>query len=140
MNILALSLFQQIAVPFLVLLFLGTVVAVAKGWATRREGTISTIVWLAAAAAILRPLAVSRLAQGVGIDRGADLVSYCAVLAMMIGFWMVYIRLRRLRREVTLLVRHVALLEAQQSQSEESQKEESPSDSDRSDATESPPT
>lgn len=113
MNLLALSVFQQIAVPLLALLFLGTIVAVAKGWATRREGLVSTVVWLGAAGAILWPSAASRAAQAVGIGRGADLVFYCAVLAMMIGFWMVYIRLRRLRREITLLVRHVALHEAQ---------------------------
>jgi hypothetical protein len=32
---------------------------------------------------------------------------------MGVGFWMVYIRLRQLRREITLLVRHLALLVAQ---------------------------
>lgn len=49
----------------------------------------------------------------MGIGRGADLVFYCAVLAIMVRFWMVYIRLRRLRQEITLLVRHLAVREAQ---------------------------
>jgi len=51
-------------------------------------------------------------AHALGIGRGADLVFYCAVVIMMIGFWMVYVRLRGLRREMTMLVRHLAILEA----------------------------
>ncbi|MEK7731822.1 MAG: DUF2304 family protein, partial [Planctomycetota bacterium] len=44
--------------------------------------------------------------------RGADLVLYCAVIVMLIGFFMVYARLRRLRRDLTLLSRHLAIRDA----------------------------
>jgi hypothetical protein len=114
MNLLGLTLFQQIALPLLGLLFLGSVAALVRGWATRREGLILAAVWLAAGVAILRPEITSRVAKALGIGRGADLVFYCAVLAMMVGVWMVYIRLRRVRREITLLVRHLAVREAQE--------------------------
>jgi hypothetical protein len=56
---------------------------------------------------------MSSVAHLLGIGRGADLVSYCGIVAMLVGFWMVYIRLLRLRREVTLTVRRLAILEAQ---------------------------
>ena len=49
------------------------------------------------------------MAQPLGIARGADLVFYCAILAMFIGFFMVYVRLRRLETTLTKLTRHLAL-------------------------------
>jgi len=114
MSLFAVSMFQQTALVVVGLLFLGSVVALIKGWANRREGLIWSAVWLAAGVAVLWPRITSKIARGLGIGRGADLVFYCAVIVMMIGFWLVYIRLRRVRREITLLVRHLATLEAEQ--------------------------
>lgn len=114
MSLLGLSLFQQLALAVLGISFLGLVLALYKGWTSRRGGLISAAIWLAAAVAILWPGTTSKIAELLGIGRGADLVFYCAVLAMMLGFWMIYIRLRRVRRDITLLVRHLATREAQQ--------------------------
>ena len=62
--------------------------------------------------AVAFPDLTPRVAKSVGIGRGADLVLYCAVLFMLAGFFFVYLRLVRLRRYVTELVRHIAILEA----------------------------
>ncbi len=113
MNLLALSLFQHALLVTFVLLFLGSVWAMVKGWAGRREGPIWAAVWLAAGVAVLWPQVTSRVAKTLGIGRGADLVFYCAVVIMLIGFWSIYIRLRRVRRDITLLVRHLALQEGE---------------------------
>lgn len=94
-------------------LCLASMAAVARGWSSRKEGLIWSGVCLAALVAAIWPQTTVRAAQALGIGRGADLVFYCAVVVMMIGFWMVYIRLRYLRREVTLLVRHLAIMEAE---------------------------
>ena len=48
----------------------------------------------------------------MGISRGTDLLLYIMVLAVLQGFLLVYLRLRRVRRELTILVRKLALLEA----------------------------
>lgn len=113
MSLFDLSLFQHLLLAVVTLLFLGSVWALIKGWAGRREGLVWAAVWLAAGVAILWPEVTSRVARALGIGRGADLVFYCAVVIMLIGFWSIYIRLRRVRREVTLLVRHLALQEAE---------------------------
>lgn len=107
--------FQILALVVLGLLLLLTVAAAALKKATRREAVFWCIVWLAGAAAIFRPDLSMSLARKLGIGRGADLLLYSAVGVMMVGFMMVYIRLRRLRREMTLIVRHLALKEAQES-------------------------
>ena len=114
--ILALSPFQSIALVGIVLMVIGSVLALVRGWAGRRESLVWLAIWLAAGVTILWPGITSRLANSVGIGRGADLVFYCTILVLLIGIWLLYLRLRGVRREITLLVRHIALLEAERAQ------------------------
>jgi len=107
-----LNLFQTLALVVVGVLFLMTLMAIGRGWASRREGAIWVLVWVGAAFAIIWPDATTYIAQKLGIRRGADLLLYCAVVAMMTGFLMVYVRLRRIRREMTLLVRQLAIRDA----------------------------
>lgn len=79
---------------------------------SRKTAGFTLVVSLCACAAAIWPNATTKIAQWVGIERGTDLILYCAVIAMMIGFFMFYVRLRHLRRELTQVVRHVAMLEA----------------------------
>jgi hypothetical protein len=93
---------------------LGALVIVAAIGAVRRPGraAVSLLwigVWIAAGFAIALPDGTTAIARRVGIQRGADLVSYCAILAGLIGFFVVYLRLRQLNRQITLIVRSLAL-------------------------------
>jgi hypothetical protein len=106
------NLFQILAVAIVGGLFALSVVAMFRGWATRREGLVWAFVWLCTGVAIARPDLTVLVAGAMGIGRGADLVLYCAVIVMLIGFFMVYARLRRLRRDLTLLSRHLAIRDA----------------------------
>ncbi len=115
-----LTLAQQVLVIIVGVLLIGSIVALLRGWAGKREGLIWAAVFLAALVAILWPGATSRVARTIGIGRGADLILYIAVIVMLAGFWAIYIRLRRVRREITLLVRHQALLEAERNLSQSS--------------------
>lgn len=126
MNILALNSFQILLLVVLALLLGGSVVAMLRGWATRREGTVWVVLCVAAAVATIWPKLTGRVADALGIGRGADLVFYCAVVVMMIGFWATYMRLRYLRRDLTLLVRHIAILQAEENQHPADQEATSP--------------
>ena len=106
------NLFQILATAMVTGLFCLSLAAMLRGWATRREGLAWSVVWLATGLAILQPDLTTVVAKSLGIHRGADLVLYCTVIVMLVGFFMVYARLRRLRRDVTLLTRHLALREA----------------------------
>ena len=101
---------------FLVLLFgallVLSLVVLVTGRVQRTAGILRTLALLVATLAALWPNATSKVARLLGIGRGTDLILYGAVIAMMIGFWMVYVRLTELRREITLLVRREALREA----------------------------
>ena len=52
------------------------------------------------------------IARGLGIDRGTDLILYLVTLVVLQGFFIFYLRLRKVRRELTILVRRLAILEA----------------------------
>jgi hypothetical protein len=112
MTIASLNLFQLIALGVVGCLLVLTILVGWRGWITRRECFTWTMLWLASGFALLFPSVLSAIAKKMGIGRGADLLLYCAVVVMMIGFLMIYVRLRRLRREMTLLVRHLAIREA----------------------------
>ncbi len=105
-------LFQIIALAVVGGLIVLSLVAMFRGWATRREGLAWTVVWLCTGLALARPDLTTLVAQALGIRRGADLVLYCAVIVMLIGFFMVYARLRRLRRDLTVLTRYLAIKDA----------------------------
>ena len=104
--------FQIDALSLLSLLFVATIVATVRGPATRREGVAWASLWFITGVVVAWPALTTRIAQALGIGRGANLVLYCAVVTMLIGFFMVYARLRRLRREITLVVRHLAIRDA----------------------------
>jgi hypothetical protein len=70
------------------------------------------LLWIAAAIAIANPELTVVLAQALGIQRGADLIFYLAILGMFAGFFLVYVRLRRLDEGMTTLVRRLAIAEA----------------------------
>ena len=78
----------------------------------RVSGAFWSLIWTAAALAIAFPQSTVLVARTLGIARGADLVFYFAILGMMVGFFLVYVRLRRLERSISLLVRRLALDEA----------------------------
>lgn len=120
------SLFQIIALSIMGLLLALTLIALVRGWATRRESVLWSLVWIAAGAAIAWPNLTRDIARTLGIGRGADLLLYCSVVVMLIGFLMIYARLRRLRRELTLIVRHLALKEAEPPQAAPSPSAPSP--------------
>jgi len=103
------SAFQIAALALLALLLAGNLTVVFRGQVSRRVGLPWAAIWLVAAAAILWPGSTRVVAKVLGIGRGADLVLYCFVLVVLIGFYMTYVRLRRLDANLTLLVRKLAI-------------------------------
>lgn len=78
----------------------------------RPAAVIILIISLAGISAALDPNQTTRIARAIGISRGTDLIVYLVALVVFQGFVVFYLRLRKVRRELTLLVRHLAILEA----------------------------
>lgn len=106
--------FQWILVGAISALAAVAVLAIVKGKIGRVAGAAWLVVLLVGLLATIDPDRVTRVANAVGINRGADLVLYLLALAVFWGFLLVYIRLRRVRRELTLVVRRLAVMEAEE--------------------------
>lgn len=85
-----------------------------------RSGLVWVILWCFAGAAIAFPESTAVMARFLGISRGADLVFYSAILGMLMGFFAIFVKLRRIERDITTLVREVALSRAPAGQADES--------------------
>jgi len=93
--------FQWLAAIVLVGLIGVTIIGMTRRIVSRREAFFVSLLWIGVGVAVLFPNITVVVARALGIGRGADLVSYCAVVLMLVGFTMVYVRLRRLRRELS---------------------------------------
>jgi hypothetical protein len=107
------TLFQWLALSLLGVLFLGDLLHLRRtGPVPRVVRLFRCLVWLAAALAITQPDRLTWLARSVGIGRGADVVLYVFVLAFLLVSFYFYSRYVRLQRQMTQLVRHLAIREA----------------------------
>ena len=68
--------------------------------------------WLGVAVIVLVPEAASYLAAWVGVGRGSDLVVYLALLLVFYLLFKIFIRQEKLARQLTSVVRGLALKEA----------------------------
>jgi len=73
---------------------------------------IWAIVWLIVLLVFWQPEITSYLANILGIGRGADLVVYLAVLAIIYLLFRVFVRLNKIETEITKLVREDAIKNA----------------------------
>lgn len=106
-------LFQWLSLPLLALAFLADFVRLFRvpGW--RRFYALRAALWGAAAIAIADPVLTSRVANLIGIARGADLVFYLFVLAFLVVSFFFYAALQRQQRQITELVRVLAIQRAE---------------------------
>jgi hypothetical protein len=106
------TLFQIILLVVDGLLLVMVPAAITRRWVSFGAGLLWAAVCLLAGVAVAIPESTKIAARALGVQRGADLVIYCSIVVMMIGFLMTYTRLRALRREVTLLTRELAIRDA----------------------------
>jgi hypothetical protein len=106
------SLFQLLAVPFIAAMLFASARNLLKVRARLVVSTLWVLLWLATLMAVIDPDSTTQVARALGIQRGADLLVYSAVLGFIVGFYLVYLKLRQLSREITLLTRELAMRDA----------------------------
>lgn len=105
--------FQLLSLPllaFFIAFELWRLATSRHGW--RRIVLLRVFVWAAAAAAIAQPGLPQTVAGWLGIDRGADLVLYLAILSFLYAAFRFEARLRDLQLQLTEVVRLQALRDA----------------------------
>jgi hypothetical protein len=106
------NLFQWVTLPVLLGLLLVDLVLLARRHSGRVLVLVRSLAWVMAALTIAHPELAQELANVLGIHRGTDLVLYLFVLAFLGASLFFYAGQVRLRRELTEIVRHVAIHEA----------------------------
>jgi len=74
-----------------------------------------SIFWTLLIIAALVPQTTDLIAQTVGVERGADLLVYSAVVVLFYATYRIMIRIEKQHQELTDLVRKIAIMEAKKS-------------------------
>jgi small membrane protein len=108
-------LFQLFALAFVAVMLVVSVRNFLRVRARPLAAVFWLLLWSAAGIALVMPDATTQVARLLGIRRGADLVAYSTALGFLVGFYLVYLKVRQLTREITILTREVARLDARRS-------------------------
>lgn len=76
---------------------------------SRRTALLWSLLWIGGAVVVLRPETANLFANLVGVGRGTDAVLYVAVIAAFYLLFRIFLRLDKIDRDLTKLVRRVAL-------------------------------
>lgn len=102
-------LFQIGVVCFAVLVILRTYGQYKKEVVSRYWLVAFSALWILVAIATLVPRATDTVAQWAGVERGADMLVYAAVLVLLYAVYRLLVRTQRMHEEITELVRQIAL-------------------------------
>ena len=112
--------FQWLTLTCLGLVLLREVFSLGLGSVSRTLRLFRIGVCVLVGVAIANPGLPQHIATAVGIDRGADLVSYCFILAFLVVSFFFYSRYVRLQRQLTEVVRHLAIRESRRGEPDSS--------------------
>ncbi len=76
------------------------------------EAVSWTLFWMLAAAVVWVPESTSRIARWVGIGRGVDVVVYTSVAVLFYMVFRIIVRIEKIERDITVIVRKHALQDA----------------------------
>jgi hypothetical protein len=103
------NLFQWLTLPVLTVVLLAELLGIVRQRGRWGARLLRVLLWAAAIVAILKPGIPQAVATEIGIGRGADLVLYLFVLAFLATSFYFYSRYIRLQRQLTEVVRHLAI-------------------------------
>lgn len=74
-----------------------------------RSALFWSAIWLVAMIGILAPATTTKLASFVGVGRGVDVIVYVSLTLLFYLVFRIYVMIEDLRREITYVVRQIAL-------------------------------
>ena len=103
------NVFQWLSVSVLGILLMWELAGMRRAAGPRTFRVFRCVIWLGTSISIARPNLVQKVAEVIGIGRGADVVLYGFVLAFLGVSFFFYSRYLRLQRQITELSRQLAL-------------------------------
>ena len=102
-------LIQYFLIPFVLFALSRVVVRMKEHAITMWEFLFWFLFWLCAAMVIAWPNSLNYLADILGVGRGVDVVLYSALVILFYVVFRIFIRIERIERDITTLVRREAL-------------------------------
>lgn len=68
-----------------------------------------SFLWILIGVAAIIPHTTDDIAHFVGVERGADMLVYIAVLVLLYAVYRLFVRVQKMHEEITELVRQIAL-------------------------------
>jgi hypothetical protein len=103
------SAFQTLVCLLLVTLAMLTLAAGLRGTVPKRVVAAALGLWSLGVIAAVWPHTLASAAHSLGIGRGSDLLLYLTTLSLAVACVYSYVRFRRVERQLTLLVRRLAM-------------------------------
>ncbi|AXI25580.1 hypothetical protein CFE53_05355 [Methanofervidicoccus sp. A16] len=75
-------------------------------------------IWVLVILIVVFPQTMSHLATLTGVGRGVDVVIYVAIIILFYLLYRLYIKIENIEREITLIVREIAILEKEKKEKE----------------------
>lgn len=75
----------------------------------KRGGVLWTVFWLCVGVVVLVPGVTTRIAEFLGVGRGADLVLYGGMVLVFYILFRGFVRIEAMESTITKLVQHIAL-------------------------------
>lgn len=103
-------------IQIVILIFLLFVISrLVLRYRERRISLISLVIWfifwILVAVVVIWPESANRLADILGVGRGADVIVYFALLAIFYFIFRILIKFEQIEREIATLVRKISFLE-----------------------------
>lgn len=86
---------------------------------SRREYALWVFFWIIVIIATLVPKNLDKIAQFVGVERGADLAIYLSIIVIFYLIFKILVHLDKIDREITKIVRNMALDEKEDDEKEQ---------------------
>jgi hypothetical protein len=101
--------FQVIALGLIALIVGRIALQYRRQTISGKEFLFWSLFWVLAAAAIMVPNALTFLANTLGIGRGTDLAFYASFVIVGFMLFRMVVRMDKMERDITKIVRHLAL-------------------------------
>ena len=101
--------FQYIGLAFFGFMIAMNALRMIRRRSIHRSSLAWLCLWSTGVAAMLAPNEMTRIARSLGVSRGADLLLYVSVLSGLLIALLIYTRMRETDRQITLIVRQLAL-------------------------------
>ena len=106
---------QIITIIFVIILLSRVAAKLKRREITLNESLFWGLLWLAVGIVVLYPRLTDKLALAIGLQtaHGIDLVVYVAVAVVFYLVFRVFVRLEKIEREITKIIRHLAIRDKQ---------------------------